>query len=404
MPKESTKVSKQQEEVEVDTDSDDHHVHINDFDVNKITLPAIDEKRSSDSRYHSFPTYKYGKQQDKIVFTTDEIKITKGGIPKLDDKWRKNDSKREFFWLGWDKEQESCNALFTKLKEIDEKYDALISYDSDEKVDHNVESKTVHILKDKKKEPLTVLEYSPLVRMSVQGGDGEQKVDQPEYIPYERIKIKFQKKWDKNKKEGELSELTTVLYLGDNDVEENLTYPSDFEKYLRWNCTARFVLQVNKFGCKKTIEKDKKGKQVSRDCGFDITVLQIVITKEAPSSGSSNVDKYRKRMFPKLGAVAQATPVEKKQSKHESSDESEDDDKTDKKATKAKQKSESNQSDTSEDEAPVPVKSKTKEQPKKQAKKVDSDSESESSGDSDASDSEDSSSEEKPKTSKKSSR
>ena len=56
MPKESTKVSKQQEEVEVDTDSDDHHVHINDFDVNKITLPAIDEKRSSDSRYHSFPT------------------------------------------------------------------------------------------------------------------------------------------------------------------------------------------------------------------------------------------------------------------------------------------------------------------------------------------------------------
>jgi hypothetical protein len=403
MPKESTKVSKQQQE-EVEVDSDDHHVHITDFDVEKITLPAIDEKRSSDSRYHAFPTYKFGKHQDKIVFTTDEIKITKGGIPKLDDKWRKNDSKREFFWLGWDKEQESCNALFTKLKQIDEKYDSLISYDSDEKVDHNVESKTVHTLKDKKKEPLTVLEYSPLVRMSVQGGDGEQKPDQPEYTPYERIKIKFQKKWDKNKKEGDLNELTTVLYLGDNDVEENLTYPSDFEKYLRWNCTARFVLQVNKFGCKKTIEKDKKGKQVPRDCGFDLTVLQIVITKEAPT-GTSNVDKYRKRMFPKLGSVSQPAQVEKKQSKHESSDESEDDAASDKKPvkTKAKQETESGtSSESEEEESPAPVKAKAKEQPKKQTKKVDS--ESESSDESEASDSEDDSSEEKPKPSKKSSR
>ena len=430
MPKESTKVSKKQEEVEVDNNSedDDHLIHINDFDVDKITLPTIDEKRSSDSRYHAFPTYQFGKAQDKIVFQTDEIKITKGGIPKLDEKWRKNDSKREFFWLGWDKEQESCNKLFQKLKEIDEKFDGLISYDSDEKVDHNVESKTVYTLRDKKKEPLTVLEYSPLVRMSVQGGDGEQKADQPEYVPYERIKIKFQKKWDKNKKENEPSELTTVLFLGDNDTEEPLTYPSDFEKYLRWNCTARFLLQVNKFGCKKAIEKDKKGKQVPRDCGFDITVLQIVITKEAQTSGSNNVDKYRKRMFPKLGNVStqQAEPTEKKQSKHVSSDESEDDeskksDDTDDKPQKgkgkeqekgkvkdAKSESDSSASETSEDEdSPAPTKSKSTKvevtpSKKQQTKKVNSDSDT-SSG-SEASDSEDSSSEEKPKPSKKSSR
>ena len=407
MPKESTKVSKQ-EEVSVDSSGDDHFVHINDFDVNKMTLPPIDEKRSSDSRYHSFPTYLYGKQQDKIVITTEDIKITKGGIPKLDDKWRKNDSKREFFWLGWDKEQENCNALFNKLREIDERYDQLISYDSDEKLDRNVESKTVCIMKDKKKEPLTVLEYTNLVRKSVQGGDGEQKPDQPEYEPYERIKIKFQKKWDKNKKEGELSELTTVLFVGDKDEEENLTYPSDFEKFLRWNCTARFVLQVNKFGCKKTVEKDKKGKQVPRDCGFDITVLQIVITKEAPTTGSSSADKYRKRMFPKLGAVpTQNTVVEKKQSKHESSDESSDDeDKKEPVKTKGKKDSESETSEDEESPAPKSKTTKGKQPEKKQTKKVDSESE-ESSGDSEASDSEDSESsesEEKPKTNKKASR
>lgn len=423
MPKESTKVSKTQE-AEVEYNSpDDHFVHIKDLDVEKITLPAIDDKRSSDSRYHIFPTYKYGKQQDKIVFVTDDIKITKGGIPKLDDKWRKNDSKREFFWLGWDKEQEACNALFEKLKEIDEKYDELISYDADTKEDKNVESQTIHLLKDKKKEPLNVLEYTPLVRMSVQGGDGTQKPDQPEYAPYERIKVKFQKKWDKNKKEGDLSELTTVLFLGDKEEEEDLTYPSDFEKYLRWNCTARFVCQITKFGCKKTIEKDKKGKQVPRECGFDITVLQIVITKEAPTSGASTADKYRKRMFPKLGAVPTQQTSEKKQSKHESSDESseeseaEDSPKETPKETKNAKKNvkSDSESEKSEDEEPAPAKadktkSAKKEAPapaKKQTKKVDSESESSSESEaSDSEDSNDSSSEEKPapKSSKKSSR
>ena len=429
MPKESTKVSKKQETEVEQTSPDDHFVHIKDLDVDKITLPAIDDKRSSDSRYHIFPTYQYGKQQDKIVFVTDEIKITKGGIPKLDDKWRKNDSKREFFWLGWDKEQENSNALFEKLKEIDEKFDDLISYDSDTKQDKNVETQTVHLLKDKtKKEPLNVLEYAPLVRMSVQGGDGEQKVDQPEYNPYERIKVKFQKKWDKNKKEGDLSELTTVLFIGDKEEEEDLTYPSDFEKYLRWNCTARFVCQITKFGCKKTIEKDKKGKQVPRDCGFDLTVLQVVITKEAPTSGASTADKYRKRMFPKLGSVPTHV-TEKKNSKHESSDESseesgsEEDQKPTKntaknttKNTKKSVKSESEEEDEpSPPASPAPpappappsksksAKKESKDPVKKQTKKVDSESSSSSEA-SDSEDSNDSSSEEKPKPSKKSSR
>jgi hypothetical protein len=414
MPKESTKVSKSKDVVEVDdvdvveSNQEQDFIHINDFDVNKLVLPPIDEKRSSDSRYHAFPTYQYGKRNDKITIITDEIKLTKGGIPKLDDKWRKNDSKREFFWLAWDKEQPACNALFEKLKELDEKFDQNISYDSDSKEDHNLETKTVHFLKDKKKEPLTVLEYSPIVRMSVQGGDGEQKPDQKEYEPYERIKVKFQKKWDKNKQEGDLSELTTLLYLGENEEPENLTYPSDFEKYLRWNCTAKFVFQINKFQCKKAIEKDKKGKQQSRDCGFDITVCQVAITKEAPTSGS-NADKYRKRMFPKLGAVPTQKPTvveaEKKQ-KDESSDES---------GSESESENESKSSKSSESEEKPKQQTKKKEVEKKQepkkdtkSKKVDSESESESNesesneSESEKSDSEDSSSEEQQKSKAKS--
>ena len=405
----SSKASKASESECEYNSPDDHYVHIKDLDVDKITIPAIDDKRSSDSRFHIFPTYQYGNQQDKIVFITDEIKITKGGIPKLDDKWRKNDSKREFFWLGWDKEQEACNKLFEKLKEIDEKYDGLISYDSDTKQDKNVETQTIHLLKDKsKKEPLTVLEYTPIVRMSVQGGDGEQKSDLPEYAPYERIKIKFQKKWDKNKKEGDLSELTTVLFLGDKEEEEDLTYPTDFEKYLRWNCTARFVCQITKFGCKKTIEKDKKGKQVPRDCGFDVTVLQIVITKEAPTSGTSTADKYRKRMFPKLGSVAPAmATLDKKSNKHESSDESSSDSDDDsnnntktktKTKTKSESESESESEDDSENESEDNKAKNIKTVAKKQTKNTVVNS---NSSESDASDSEDESDKEdkKPKKS-----
>jgi hypothetical protein len=411
MPKESTQVSKKEQSVEVDDSNDFNFVHISDLDVDKIDLPPIADKLSSDSRYHSFPTYKYGKKTDKITFTTDEIKITKGGIPRLDERYRKNDSKREFFWLGIDKEQPACVSLFDKLKEIDEKYDNLISYDADNKEDRNVESKTVCLLKEKKKEPLTVLEYTPIVRKSIQGGDGEQKPDQPAYEPYDRLKIKFQKKWDKNKQENDLSELTTVLFLGDKEEEENLTYPSDFEKYLRWNCTARFVLQVTKFGCKKAITKDKKGKQEPRDCGFDISVLQIYITKEAPTLGTSNADKYRKRLFPKLNTIPTVTsPIvtqEKKQTKQESSDESSGDSDASDDSKDSVVSSNSKSSESSKEVVKQPAKKAVKEpEPKKsepkKTKKVNSESESDES--SDNSDSEDSSSEEKPKSTKKSSR
>ena len=412
MPKESTQVSKKEQSVEVDDSNYFNFVHISDLDVDKIDLPPIADKLSSDSRYHSFPTYKYGKKTDKITFTTDEIKITKGGIPRLDERYRKNDSKREFFWLGIDKEQPACESLFDKLKEIDEKYDNLISYDADNKEDRNVESKTVCLLKEKKKEPLTVLEYTPIVRKSIQGGDGEQKPDQPAYEPYDRLKIKFQKKWDKNKQENDLSELTTVLFLGDKEEEENLTYPSDFEKYLRWNCTARFVLQVTKFGCKKAITKDKKGKQEPRECGFDISVLQIYITKEAPTLGASNADKYRKRLFPKLNTIPTLTapPVvtqEKKQTKQESSDESSGDSDASDDSKDSVVSSNSKSSESSKEVVKQPAKKAVKEpEPKKsepkKTKKVDSESESDES--SDNSDSEDSSSEEKPKSTKKSSR
>jgi hypothetical protein len=397
MPKESSKTVKHIEEVDVsDSESaDTNTIDCSKFNVENFTIPPIDEKRSSDSQYHSFASYKYGKKQDKLILKTGPIKITKGGIPKLDDKWRKTDAKREFMWLGVDQDQPACVELFDTFKQIDEHFDKLISYDSDEKIDANVESKTVVFQKDKKKfEPLTVLEYSPLVKLSVQGGDGESKADQPTYVPYERCKLKFGKKYDKDRKEGEPSELTTTLFLGEKEDPEDLKYPSDFEKYLRWNCTAQFVLQFSKFRCKKAVEKDKKGKQIPRECAFDVTILQVVITEEAPRSGLSNADKYRRRMFPTKAVVT--APVEKKSTKVEKEESSEESSEEEEEAPPPKKSSKQEIKPEAKVEK-APVKKDTK-----ASKKVDS--ESEESSESSEEDSEDESSEEKPKPKAKSSK
>jgi hypothetical protein len=406
----------------VENNNDDvKFVSVDDFDVDKLVVPAIDDKRSSDTHYHSYPVYQYGKSDkslDKLVLTTGEIKLTKGGIPKIDGKWRKTDADpaRSTCWVGEDKTQQELEKFFNVCRAIDEKFDKLITYDSDEKKDSNLESKTVYVNKDSKKEPLTCLDYTPLVRLSQQGGEGEVKPDQKEYVPYERVKLRFAKKYDKERKEGEPQELTTVLFLGDKEEEEDLKFPSDFEKYLRWNCTAKFVLQLSKFRVKKAIEKDKKGKNLPRECAFDFNIVQIIITKEAPASGMSNADKYRKRFFPPtMKSTSNAEVEEKQKTKDESSDESssEEEQETkskvkstndakstkDSKSTKPKAKSESEESD-SDSESEKKTK-KSDKNSKKNTKKVDSESE-ESEESEDSEDSEDKSSSESEKEKQKS--
>jgi len=407
MPKSSN------QEIVADNNDDVKFVSVDDFDVNKLIVPAIDDKRSSDTHYHSYPVYQYGKSDktlDKLVLTTGEIKLTKGGIPKIDGKWRKSDADnaRSTCWVGEDKTQPELEKFFNVCRSIDEKFDKLITYDADEKKDVNIDSKTVYLNKDGKKEPLSCLDYTPLVRLSQQGGEGEVKSDK-EYIPYERVKLRFAKKYDKERKEGEPQELTTVLFLGDKEEEEDLKFPSDFEKYLRWNCTAKFVLQLVKFRVKKAIEKDKKGKQLPRECAFDFNIVQVIITKEAPTSGMSNAEKYRKRFFPpSMKSTSNAEVEEKQKSKNdESSDESSEEEeqkeevKSKAKTSKAKAKSESEKSESESESEKEKKSKKSDKKPTKSSKKVDSES-SESSSESESEDSEDQSSSESEKEKQKS--
>jgi hypothetical protein len=360
MPK-SSKTSS----VEVDeTDSHTSTNYINsvDFDVKKFYVKPIEEKMGTKSQYMAFPKYKLNKNSkdgDSVIIVTEPIKLTKGGIPKLDGEYRKSDSDREFFWLGCDKEQKSCVDLFTALENIDDVYSDLIQ--------NNNDTKTIHHMKDGKKEPLDKLEYVPLVRESSQP---ENKDNDKQYEAYNRIKVRFSTKYVANQDEAEPSEITTHLFLLDKEDPEPYTTVTDFEKSLRWGCEARFVLTVNKFWAMKAL-KNKK-----RECGFTVKCLQVYITKESThGGGTSQVEKFRKRLFSPNGTaltVTESKPVKSNDNNNDSSSESDSDSDTNTKVknSKTSAKQQSQQSDSDSDSE-----SDKKTQKKSSSKKSKSDTE-----------------------------
>jgi hypothetical protein len=305
MPKQSSKsvvseqvVSKEKEVVEQHSEENesgdegeiDNYIVAEQFDLSKFYLKGIEEKLSKGSQYLAFPKYKYGKKTEgSLTFVTDVIKLSKGGIPRIDGEYKKTDGDRMFFWLGCDSEQKSCVDLFNALRSIDQYFQ--------EQLNKNADTKYVHITKDNKKEALDKLEYVPLVRESAVPENADKKVE-----PFDRIKVKFNTKYDKDLPEGQVADITTSLFVGDREEPENLSTVTDFEKFLRWNCEAKFVLQVNKFWAMKAV-KNKR-----RECGLSIKCLQVYITKEAPTSGVSSSERYKKRLFVG-GNTTQTTPA-----------------------------------------------------------------------------------------------
>ena len=372
MPKSTKNTTKSVETVEIvdetitstETDEIDNYVEAKNFNINNFFLKPIEEKMGTKSQYMAFPKIKSKKSKDgeSVIIVTDPIKLTKGGIPKIDGEYKKSDKDREFFWLGEDKSQPACVELFNGLRKIDENYSQLIA--------DNTNSKAIHLNKDGKKEPLDKLEYVSLVRES--GQSDAAKDSDKQYEPYDRIKVRFNTKWDADKAEGEPSEITTMLFLLDNENPEPYTSVTDFEKSLRWNCEARFVLHVNKFWAMKAL-KNKK-----RECGFTVKCLQVYITKQSTSgAGISQVEKFRKRLF--APGTSQPAIVHEEPSKPQI---------TSKKVSKKDESSEDSDSDDVKE---------TKKPVGKNAKKQAA-SESEDSEESDSSESEESEeSEEKPK-------
>jgi hypothetical protein len=327
------------------------------FKLKQFGLSPVIEKYCSKAQYNSFPKYKYtkdAKDGETLIVATDKIKLTKGGIPKLDGEYRKSDKDRGFFWLGCDNEQPELVVLFDMLRSIDDEFS--------ESLKNNKDTNTLYILKDKQKEPLDKLEYVPIVRESAQPED---KKGDKEYEPYDRIKVKFSTKYDEHAEEGDLQEINTQLFLLDNEEPEPYTTVTDFTKSFKWNCEARFVFAINKFWAMKAV-KNKK-----RECGFSIKCLQVVITQESTTGGGvSQAEKFKKRLFAPVGAGVKKTEIETKsvtdkvkQAKSDSESSSEDDTESeteseDKKPKKIQMNKTKSSDEESEDEKPKKVQTK----------------------------------------------
>ena len=386
MPKSTKSSNVEVDETVSPTDSGEvtEYINASEFNIEKFYVKPIEEKMGTKSQYMAFPKYKLNKKSkdgESVIIVTEPIKLTKGGIPKIDGEYRKSDKDREFFWLGCDKEQEACVKLFEALEKIDEVYS--------EHIGDNTNSKTIYQSKDGKKEPLDKLEYVSLVRESSQPENA--KEGEKQYEAYNRIKVRFNTKYVPNAEEGEPSEITTHLFLGEKEEAEPYTSVTDFEKSLRWGCEARFVLCVNKFWAMKAL-KNKK-----RECGFTIKCLQVYITKESTvGGGTSQVEKFRKRLFATPVSItkeATSEPIHTKETKAPKKaivDEDEDEDeKPKKKADKKPVKKEDSDSDSDSDDSDSDSDSDDSESEKKKkgsskpptkaSKKVESESESEES-------------------------
>ena len=343
MPKSTKSSNVEVDETVSPTDNGEvtEYINASEFNIEKFYIKPIEDKMGTKSQYMAFPKYKLNKKSkdgESVIIVTEPIKLTKGGIPKIDGEYKKSDKDREFLWLGEDKTQPACVELFNSLRKIDEIYSELIG--------DNANSKTIHLNKDGKKEPLDKLEYVSLVRESGQAENA--KDSDKQYEPYDRIKVRFNTKYVPNAEEGEPSEITTHLFLGEKEEAEPYTSVTDFEKSLRWGCEARFVLCVNKFWAMKAL-KNKK-----RECGFTIKCLQVYITKESTvGGGTSQVEKFRKRLFATpVSTTKEATPapVPVKETKAQNDDESEDE-KPVKKTEKKPVKKDDTESDSDSDDS-----------------------------------------------------
>ena len=240
MPKQ-TKVTVDEVDSDVveQTENLEHNFEVSEGDVEKITFPAVADKYSNDESYNVFPKYQYDDKEDYIIFQTKPIEITRGGIPQLDAKHRPTDAKREFFWLGWDKEQPACNELFEFLKKVDNKFEPLI--------EKNEKTNTLYEMHGNKKVPVPHLSYTRLVRKSVKGGGAKPKEGEKAYTPYDRIKVKFSTIWDPNAPKDAPHEIDTKLFVGNEDEPRDIKSVTDMEKVLKYKSTAIFVFGIYKF-------------------------------------------------------------------------------------------------------------------------------------------------------------
>jgi len=76
-----------------------------------------------------------------------------------------------------------------------------------------------------------------------------------EFVPWDRIKARFDTLYEEDKKPDDQKEIITQVYVGTKEEPENCKTVSEVEQHFMWGCTAQFALVLNKVWIQKTDEK-----------------------------------------------------------------------------------------------------------------------------------------------------
>lgn len=339
MPKKNQKAKTQKE----NTESESVLKDLSQFDINRLAFKYIDDSNKDATQVNCYPKYLYeGEAGTKLlregknfIIASGPIKMVKGGIPKLDPKWRPNDQSRLYFWLPYDESQEACVELFNVLKGIDKYLDKEINKNENKK---GILAKQV---KGKVK-PLKNCTYTKAVKMSPTRDDDDDDDDENKnkYKPYERIKVRFSTLYDENLGPNDPKEINTYLFVDGNTKPEAATTPTDFEKHFYWNCTCQFALMLSKIWVQKS--GDKK-------CGLTFKCLQLAVV-DKPERKLNIQDQFKESIFASRGAgKSLAADTSKKTAADSDEDDDDDDDESDNESEDNK-KADSDEDDDDDDD------------------------------------------------------
>merc|ERR1711916_210155 len=145
--------------------------------------------------------------------------------------------------------------------------------------------------------------------------DEEEDAPKKEYVPYERIKVKFSTVWDKDLGPNDLKEIDTILFIPDQDEPVDATKVSEFEKYFSWKSTCKFGLMLNKFWIDKSDE---------RNCSFGLKCVQLAVTKLRPEGQKKSANSQLSRNLFTGKKIARVEKVEEVEEDVENNDKVED--------------------------------------------------------------------------------
>jgi len=405
-----------------------------DFDVKNYRLEPIKESKDfqgGGSQYNAFPRYIYNKSKNgdtdkaesecqRMIVITKPIKISKGGVPKVDGQFRKTENDCLYFWLPLLDNDEGGKELYDHvLGPLDEYNDKKINKEGNKNFVVRVDEKSGKTLPIKQlKYSLCAKEYTPGLndgedvsddedtKKKSKDKDGNPKEDEkPKEDGYKRVKVRLATLFEKDIDENAPKKIKTRVFINDTngapkEQPEKINTMTDIRKFFLWNCTAQFALEFNKFWVMKNLDHDTK----VRKCSIGVKCIQMYISIMPEFSKVGN----------ELGMSVFGFKPKQIENKKEESDEDSDSNskkkqskgKVDKKKAESESDEESgsdNSDESSEDETPKEQSKKGAKEVKKETKKSESESDNDSDKESDESDKsgEDSDSDSKKKSAKK---